>query len=77
MGWWTAAWLPAQQEDGTRRNVFLDNADKLVSHTMDDVLAVADRVVVLSHGRIVADRPTAGLDADALKHLIIGGARAA
>ena len=49
----------------------------LVSHTMDDVLAVADRVVVLNHGRIVADRPPAGLDADALKHLIIGGARAA
>ena len=43
----------------------------LVSHDMRDVAALATRVVVLGGGKKVADRPAAGLDADALQHLVL------
>ena len=42
----------------------------LVSHAMADVVALADRVVVLRAGRKVADRPMAGLDAPGLSRLV-------
>ena len=48
----------------------------LVSHAMPDVVAVADRVVVLKAGRKVADRPVAGLSAADLAFLITQGAAA-
>ena len=44
----------------------------LVSHSMKDVAAVADRVVVMRGGRKVADRPVAGATADDLTHLVMG-----
>lgn len=45
----------------------------LVSHAMPDVVAVADRVVVLKAGRKVADRAVAGLRAEDLASLIVRG----
>jgi len=45
-----------------------------ISHRLDEVLALADRVVVLRDGLVVADEPTAGLDHDQLVALIVGGA---
>ena len=49
----------------------------LISHAMRDVVAVADRVVILSGGCKVVDRPAAGLSADDLSHLIMNSARKA
>ncbi len=45
----------------------------LISHNMQDVVAVADRVVILSSGRKFVDRPMDGLTADDLTHLIMKG----
>jgi simple sugar transport system ATP-binding protein len=46
----------------------------LISHSMRDVVALATRVVILSRGRKVVDRPIEGLDADDLSHLIMTAA---
>lgn len=46
----------------------------LVSHAMQDVVAVADRVAVLKAGRKIADRPVVGLSAADLAFLITQGA---
>ena len=48
-----------------------------VSHRLDEVLDLADRVVVLRDGRLVADTPVAHLDHDRLVRLIVGSARRA
>jgi ABC-type sugar transport system ATPase subunit len=48
----------------------------LVSHAMQDVVAVAGRVVILKAGRKAADRPVAGLSASDLAALIMHGAPA-
>ena len=45
----------------------------LISHNMRDVVALADRVVVMGAGRVFADRPIAGLTADDLTHMIMSG----
>ncbi len=45
----------------------------LISHNMADVVAVSSRVAILKSGRKVVDRPTAGLDADHLAHLVMTG----
>jgi ABC-type sugar transport system ATPase subunit len=45
----------------------------LVSHNMADVVAVASRVAIFKNGRKVIDRATAGLDADALAHMVMTG----
>jgi ABC-type sugar transport system ATPase subunit len=49
----------------------------LVSHNMTDVIAVASRVAIFKSGRKVIDRPVAGLDADALAHMVMTGKDAA
>jgi ribose transport system ATP-binding protein len=46
----------------------------LVSHHLDEVLAVADRITVLRDGRRVATLPRAGLAHDELVKLIVGRA---
>jgi ABC-type sugar transport system ATPase subunit len=48
----------------------------LVSHAMQDVVAVANRVVILKAGRKVADRPVRGMTAADLAALIMHGAPA-
>ncbi|MEZ5190892.1 MAG: sugar ABC transporter ATP-binding protein [Schumannella sp.] len=47
-----------------------------VSHRLDEVLGLADRVVVLRDGRKVADEPVAGIDHGRLVELITGSAAA-
>jgi simple sugar transport system ATP-binding protein len=49
----------------------------LVSHNMADVIAVASRVAIFKSGRKVIDRLVAGLDADALAHMVMTGRDAA
>jgi ABC-type sugar transport system ATPase subunit len=43
-----------------------------VSHRLDEVLRIADRVTVLRGGRVVATRPVAGLDTQALAEMMVG-----
>ena len=43
-----------------------------ISHRLDEVLTLADRVVVLRNGKVVADEPRAGLDHDRLVELLTG-----
>lgn len=45
-----------------------------VSHRLEEILAIADRVTVLRDGSIVATRPIAGLSMEELVSLIIGKA---
>ena len=50
----------------------------LISHNMRDVVALADRVVIMGAGRKYVDRPIGDLKADDIAHLIMAGnARAA
>jgi simple sugar transport system ATP-binding protein len=44
----------------------------MISHVMPHVIELADRVVVLRHGRKVADQPAQGLTTQALVELIVG-----
>lgn len=44
----------------------------LVSHRLDDIRRVADRVSVLRDGRLVATRPAAGLQMDEIVRLMVG-----
>ena len=44
----------------------------LISHRIEQVFGIADRVVVLRHGRVVADRPTMELHPDDVVSLIAG-----
>ncbi len=43
-----------------------------VSHRLDEVFQIADRVVVLRDGQLVGDEKVADVDADSLVHMIIG-----
>jgi len=44
----------------------------IITHKLDEVLAVADRVTVMRAGRVVADRDAAGLDAEELARAMVG-----
>ncbi len=44
----------------------------IISHILPHVLALADRIVVMRHGRKVADLPAADLDEHSLIELIVG-----
>ncbi len=50
-----------------------DDAHLAISHSMEDVVAVADRVVVLKAGRKVAESSTQGLTPSALAHAVMTG----
>ncbi len=43
-----------------------------ISHKLPEVLAVADRVTILRHGRSVSTVPTAGTDASDLAGMMVG-----
>jgi len=43
----------------------------LISHRLDDVIAAADRVVVLRQGRVVAMRPVQKLHPDEFRQLLL------
>ncbi|MGY0398950.1 MAG: sugar ABC transporter ATP-binding protein [Ostreibacterium sp.] len=43
-----------------------------VSHRLDEIFAISDRVVILRDGRLVADKPLAGIQQETLIKLIIG-----
>jgi ribose transport system ATP-binding protein len=43
-----------------------------ITHRLEEVVAVADRVTVLRDGRVVGTRPTSELDLEALIELIVG-----
>ena len=45
----------------------------LISHNMRDVVALADRVVIMGAGRKYVDRPIGDLTADDLAHMIMSG----
>jgi sulfonate transport system ATP-binding protein len=44
----------------------------LVTHDVDEAIALADRVLVLEQGSIAADLPTRGTEAAALRHRLLG-----
>ena len=44
-----------------------------ITHRLEEVMAVADRVTVLRDGRVVGTKPTSELDVEALIGFIIGG----
>jgi ribose transport system ATP-binding protein len=48
-----------------------------VSHHLEEVFAIADRVVVLRDGRLVGDRATSELDVTTLIAMMVGSVRAA
>ncbi len=43
-----------------------------ISHRLNEVVALADRVAVLRDGRLVADQPAAGLSEHAISQLMVG-----
>ncbi|UWR67678.1 ABC transporter ATP-binding protein [Phaeobacter inhibens] len=43
-----------------------------ISHKLHEVMAISDRVLVLRHGKLVAERQTADTDSDALAALMVG-----
>lgn len=45
-----------------------------VTHRLQEVFEIADQVTVLRDGRVVADRPVAGLGEEQLVELLVGGA---
>lgn len=45
----------------------------LISHKLDDVFAVCDRVYVMRGGRVVGERTVAGTPRDTLVRLVVGG----
>jgi ABC-type sugar transport system ATPase subunit len=49
----------------------------IISHTMQDVLEVADRMVVMRRGRVVANLPRSEADAEVLVKHIVGATEAA
>ncbi len=70
--------LGARADIGTRlRDRRGAHATLVASADVDELLEVADRVVVLHEGAIVHDGPVAGVDREALVHLAAGGVGAA
>lgn len=43
-----------------------------VSHRLDEVMRICDRILVMRQGRIVANRPTHGVTQEELFHLMVG-----
>lgn len=45
----------------------------LISHNMDDVMRVADRIVILKTGRLVTDRPVSHTNTQQMVRMIVSG----
>lgn len=45
----------------------------VISHRLEDVLATADRIVVLKYGKIVGTRKVSDTKAEEILHMIVGG----
>ncbi|HEV2638255.1 MAG TPA: sugar ABC transporter ATP-binding protein [Actinocrinis sp.] len=58
--------------EAVRRVAASGAAVVFISHRLDEVQALADRVVVMREGRVVAEQPAGALDHDALVRLIAG-----
>lgn len=58
--------------DAVRRVTAAGSSVLFVSHSLDEVLTISDRVSVLRDGRLVAQRQTAELDERSLVRLIVG-----
>lgn len=43
-----------------------------VSHRLDEVMRICDRILVMRHGKLVADRPISEVTQDELFHLMVG-----
>jgi ribose transport system ATP-binding protein len=43
-----------------------------VSHRLDEIMRICDRIIVMRHGEVVADRPTQSVTEDELFSLMIG-----
>jgi len=71
---------PTSVLEGAEVAVLFDQIDRLrerasvvlVSHRIEEVMAVADRIYVLRNGTVAAERTPAETDADELRHLMIG-----
>ena len=75
----TAVLAPAEAEDllrMVRAYVERGNSAVLITHKLDEALAVADRVTVLRGGVVVRTGPAAAESRAALAHAMIGGAEA-
>lgn len=71
----SAVLAPSQVEnllDLLRRLRDRGNTIVLITHKLEEVLAVADDVTVLRGGRVVHSQSTAGLDRGALSRLVVG-----
>ena len=55
-----------------RRMKEIGHAVIFISHKLDEVAAIADRVTVLRKGRVVATRPVAGTDKRSLARMMVG-----
>nr|WP_281374876.1 sugar ABC transporter ATP-binding protein [Nocardioides soli] len=62
----------AQLLEAVRRAARAGVAVLFVSHDMEEVLALTDRVTILRDGRVATSRETAGLGVDELVRLVVG-----
>lgn len=71
----TAVLTPQETEDlfaTLRKAVALGLSIIFISHKLHEVMDVSDRVVILRHGRVVAETPTAQTDRHALAAAMVG-----
>ncbi len=76
----TAVLTPQETEDlfaTMRKAVALGLSVIFISHKLHEVMAIASRVVVLRHGKLVAEAETAGTDRHRLAQMMVGSEVAA
>ena len=76
----TAVLTPQETDDlfaTLRKAVKLGLSVVFISHKLHEVMAISDRVLILRHGRLVAERPIAEVDKAKLAALMVGSEVAA
>ncbi|WP_306112296.1 ABC transporter ATP-binding protein, partial [Roseovarius sp. MMSF_3448] len=71
----TAVLTPQETEDlfaTLRKAIKLGLSVVFISHKLHEVMAISDRVLILRHGRLVAERPIAEVDKETLASLMVG-----